>query len=132
MSSFKTLAMAAAVAKHQDIIVKNQFFGLIQKAYYSPTGSPLLALQYDYSTENGNRIKQVLSAQSSQLADAVTDAGLVAKAPMGPFRVEVCLSADRQFAAVQPFGYSDFEYRPLADVRFFKAHEAELIAQLFT
>ena len=40
----------------------------------------------------------------------------IEKAAMGPFRLEVCESADRHFLAVQPFGFSDFQYKPLADL----------------
>lgn len=131
MSSFKNMAMAVAVASHRDITVKKSFFGLIAKALYTPTDSPVLVLQYDYTTENGAHIKQVLSASDSQLEDAVKAAGKVEKAPMGPFRVEVCYSIDHQFAAVQPFGYSDFEYKPQADISFYEGPAAELIIKLF-
>lgn len=40
----------------------------------------------------------------------------IEKSAMGPFRLEVCVSADRHFLAVQPFGFSDFQYKPLADL----------------
>lgn len=122
--------MAAKVAAHQDIIVKKSCFGLVKKAFYTPTDSSILALQNDYSAENGDRIKQIINAPEGQLEAAVKAFGGIDHAPMGPFRVEVCLSADHQFAAVQAFGYSDFEYKPLADVRFFTGNEADIIGRL--
>ena len=131
MSSFKSLAMAKTVASHQEITIQKSFFGLVQKAVYNPTNSPILAYQYDYTTENGIRIKQVLNASAAQFEQAVEQAGQVNKAPVGPFRAEICLSADHRFAAVQLFGYNDFEYFPLLDVIYYEGQAAELIAKLF-
>lgn len=40
-------------------------------------------------------------------------------------------SDDNQFAALQLFSYSDFEYRPITDVVYYEGADAEIINTLF-
>ena len=122
MASFKSLEMADAVSSKSYIEVKKALFGLIQKAVYTPTQSPLKVIQQDYTTEAGDH---------SKLEAALQNAGIITPSATGPFRIEALVSADKQFAAVQTLGYSDFQYKPTSDVRFFEGKQAELIATLF-
>lgn len=131
MASFKSLEMADAVSSKSHIEVKKALFGLIQKAVYTPTQSPLKVIQQDYTTEAGDRLKRILNADDSKLEATLQNAGIISPSATGPFRIEALVSADKQFAAVQTLGYSDFQYKPTSDVRFFEGKQAELIATLF-
>ena len=118
MAKLTNMLMAEAISSNHHITIKKSFFGLLTKAVYEPTQSPIVAQQYDYTTENGDRIRRLLAK-----ADATTDIDTLLsqiegyeRAAMGPFRLELCYSADHHFLAVQQLGYSDFDYKPTADL----------------
>lgn len=48
----------------------------------------------------------------------------------GNYRLEACLSDDRQFCAIQLFRFADFSYRPLSDARFYEGNDVERVAKL--
>ena len=45
-------------------------------------------------------------------------------------RLELCLSDDRQFCAVQLLRFGDFQYKPVFEPRFYEGKDAEAVAQL--
>ena len=49
----------------------------------------------------------------------------------GNFRLEVCLSDDHQFCALQLFRFADFSYRPFYEPRFYEGTDVEYITKLF-
>ena len=46
------------------------------------------------------------------------------------FRLELCLSDDRQFCALQLFRFADFQYKPVFEPRFYEGKDAEAVALL--
>jgi len=48
----------------------------------------------------------------------------------GHFRLEFCLSDDHQFCALQLFRFSDFQYKPVFEPRFYEGKDAEYVTQL--
>lgn len=130
MPSIKNLEMAAAVSNHPHVAVKSAFFGLSTKAEYKPTHSAIRAIQQDYSADNGDLLRSLITSRSDQLAAFVSKHPHIDHVGMGPVRLEACLSDDNQFAALQLFSYSDFEYRPVTEARFFEGADAEIINTL--
>jgi hypothetical protein len=112
------MEMAEAIANNQHISIKKAFFGLQTKVVYEPTQSVVSTEQYDYTQGNGDRMRRILAKAdaNSNIDTLLSQIEGIEKAAMGPFRLEVCASADRHFLAVQPFGFSDFQYKPLADL----------------
>lgn len=131
MASFKNLEMAAAVSNHPHISVRSAFFGLSMKAEYKPTQSAICALQQDYSADNGDLLRSLVGCKGDQLVAFVSKHPRIVSVGMGPVRLEACLSDDNQFAALQLFSYSDFEYRPITDVVYYEGADAEIINTLF-
>ena len=76
-------------------------------------------------------MERVLKASPEELDDIVPDLG-IKPADMGNVRLEGCKSADRQFAALQLLRFSDFEYRPVTDVRFYEGRTAEIICAMLS
>lgn len=118
MAKITNMEMAEAIANNQHISIKKAFFGLQTKVVYEPTQSVVSTEQYDYTQENGDRMRRILAKAdaNSNIDTLLSQIEGIEKAAMGPFRLDVCVSADRHFLAVQPFGFSDFQYKPLADL----------------
>lgn len=131
MANFKKLEMAKVLSHDSRIVIRKSFFGFITTAVFAPTGSTLTIFQNDYTSEQGEVLKRLLACSSDNLEQFTKQVGIITPSPMGPARIEGCISADHQFAALQLFGYSDFEYRPLTEVKTYEGWEAELISTLF-
>ncbi len=131
MANIKSLQMAKELSADQRINIKRTFFGLSTTAVYTPTQSTMDAFRQDYTADESSSLKQLLACPDGQLENLIANYTGLTKATMGPTRLEAAISRDHQFAAVQLLGYSDFEYVPLTDVRFFEGHDAELISSLF-
>lgn len=128
MANINKLGMAKTISTDPRISVNKSFFGLCQTAVYNPTNSKLVAFINDYTAENGEKLKQLLRCPDDRLADLTKKLGPIEEATMGPSRLEGCMSQDHLFAALQLFGYSDFEYSPLTDVVIYEGIQAELIS----
>ncbi len=123
--------MAAAVSSYKHISIKKSLFGLIQKAIYTPTNSPVKALTYDYSPLEGEHLEDLLSLPLDEMAKKLVLQGKPKPAPIGHFRLEACISEDHQFCALQLFRYVDFKYVPAFEPRFYQDQEARMILKLF-
>ena len=79
---------------------------------------PSIGFKPSRPSENGDRMRRILAKADadSNIDTLLSQIEGIEKAAMGPFRLEVCVSVDRHFLAVQPFGFSDFQYKPLADL----------------
>ena len=131
MSKIKDLDMAFSLSTHTDVTINSSFFGLIEKAVYNPTGSRITAHTFDYSPFSGERLHQMLDGSIEQIEKVVAQGSYPEAVPIGNIRAEVCRSDDRQFVAILLLQFSDFEYKPLCEVKYFKGHDAELVSRLF-
>ena len=129
MSSIKSLDMAAAVSAYKHISIKKSLFST--KAFYTPSGSPVKAMLLEYSPPEGEKLERLLSMQLDKMVSEIEQKGKPATGANGNFRLEVCLSDDHQFCALQLFHFADFSYRPLFEPRFFEGEIVEYIAKLF-
>ena len=108
MSSIKNLEMAAALSAYQNIeIKKSLFFGT--KAVYTPTQSQAKAVILEYSPSEGERVARLLDMPLDKMAAEIQEKGKPVAGANGNFRLELCLSDDRQFCALQLFRFGDFQ-----------------------
>lgn len=121
--------MAAAVSSHKDITIKKSLFS--KKVIYTPTQSPVKAMILDYTPADGERLARLLDMPLDEMVADIQQKGTPKPVPIGHFRMEVCLSEDRQFCAIQLFRYVDFKNAPVTDARFYEGKDVELIATLF-
>lgn len=131
MTKIKHLDMAEAMSSNDDVTISNSFFGLVEKATYTPTGSRIKAQTYEYSADNGERLSLLLDLNSQLLDDKLNRGIMVRATPVGNIRAEVCRSDDRQFLAVNILRFENFEYSPLMPVRFYHGNDAEVASRLF-
>ena len=128
MSSIKSLEMAAAVSAYQNITIKKSLFST--KAIYTPTGSPVKAIALEYSPSEGENVQRLLDLPLDKMAADIEQKGKPQAGVNGNFRLEVCLSDDHQFCALQLFRFTDLSYHPLFEPRFYEGWDVEYIAKL--
>ena len=128
MSSIKNLEMAAALSAYQHIEIKKSLFST--KAIYTPTQSQAKAIILEYSPSEGERVARLLDMPLDKMAAEIQQKGKPVVGANGNFRLELCLSDDRQFCALQLFRFGDFQYKPVFDPRFYEGKDAEAVALL--
>ena len=128
MSSIKNLEMAAALSAYQHIEIKKSLFST--KAIYTPTQSRVKAVILEYSPTEGEHVTRLLDMPLDKMAAEIQQKGKPAAGANGNFRLELCLSDDRQFCAVHLLRFGDFKYKPVFEPRFYEGKDAEYITQL--
>ena len=132
MTKIKKLEMASVVSNEKDITVTESFFGLCEKAIYTPTGSRVKADTYEYSQNNGERLITLVDSGTEELENQLGRGVIIRATPVGHIRAEVCVSDDRQFLALNILRFSNFEYVPVGSPRLFRGHDAEVVSSLFS
>ena len=130
MSRFYSIGMAEAVSQHTDLEIKKSFFGLFKSVYYLPTHSKVQSYEFYYDRLAKDDLDTVLNVADDKLAESTKHVKL-SDVPNGNLKVELCLSQDRQFAAVRLYQFQNFLYRPLSEIRYFEGEVAQVIGNLF-
>ena len=130
MSRFYYVGMAEAVSRHTDLEIKKSFFGLFKSVYYIPTHSKVQSYEFYYDRLTKEDLEPILKVDDEKLAESTKHVKL-SSVPNGNLKVELCLSQDRQFAAVRLYQFQNFLYRPLSEIRYFEGEVALLVGNLF-
>ncbi len=120
--------MAAALSAYPYITIKKSLFST--KAVYSPTQSQIKVIILEYSSSEGERVERLLTMPLDKMAEDIVQKGKPSAGANGNFRLELCLSDDHQFCALQLFRFGDFLYNPVIEPRFYKGKDVEAIALL--
>ena len=128
MSSIKNLEMAAALSAYQHIEIKKSLFST--KAIYTPTQSQTKAIILEYTPSEGERVQRLLDMPLDEMAADIQQKGKPVTGANGHFRLELCLSDDHQFCALQLFRFGDFKYNPVFEPRFYEGTDAAYFTQL--
>ena len=120
--------MAAALSAYQHIEIKKSLFST--KAIYTPTQSQAKAIILEYTPSEGERVASLLDMPLDKMAADIQQKGKPSAGANGHYRLELCLSDDRQFCAVQLLRFGDFQYKPVFEPRFYEGKDAEAIALL--
>ena len=125
MANIKNLTMGSQLLSDPRITTVSTLFGLSSKAVYVPTGSKISSSVYEYSAQEEDKLKHLLP-----LADAARNVKTLKSHDIGNLRLEVCLSADHQFAAMQLFRYSNFVATPVTSLSVYEQADAATVAGL--
>ena len=128
MSSIKNLDMAAAVSAYKNITIKKSLFST--NVLYTPTGSTVKAMALEYSPSEGEKVQRLLDMPLDKMAADIEQKGKPKTGVNGNFRLEVCLSDDHQFCALQLFRFADLCYSSLYEPRFYEGTDVENITKL--
>ncbi len=130
MANIKKLEMGHTVSALPYISIEKSFLGLKQTIIYKPTNSEVQIAQYEYAADDGAVIQKLLNTKPSEAAALAAKVSMLDKTPMGNFRLDACVSADKQFVALQLFQYSNLMFHPATDVKVYQGDDAKLMASI--
>jgi hypothetical protein len=125
MKNISKMEMAKAVFGHPSIRVEKSFFGLKTKVTYTKTNSVVRGLHLEYSIDDGKKIDEFLSVEEGSLDDAVQRIGKLQTSDYGNYRLALCYSKDKRFAALQLYKYQNFSYDTDGKVWIYEGDDAE-------
>ena len=130
MANIKNLQMWNDICKDSRVSISKSFLGLRTTATYVPTQSVIDAHIFQYSPEEGRRLKDILETPMGKLEKAIGDFR-PKDISNGNYLLEVCLSHDGQFAALLLKQFSQMNYEPVTNTLFFEGDGAKAISKLF-
>ncbi len=130
MANYNKLQMAQALNDNSVLTVKSSLFGLKKRLVYIPTGSPVNVVKNNYHTEALAPLQRIIESGAKDLAAAVKAFKHQAQ-PIGNVQLDVCLSQDNNFVALQlhQFG-EEYAYHPVTAPAFFEGEQAQLVAKI--
>lgn len=131
MSRFNSIEMAKTVSSHAHISTQKTFFGLLTKAYYIPTGSTIRSYENYFRPELHDDLTALFTLKEEQMSHFISRLKGVKSVPNGNLRLDLCVSDDRQFVAIQLYQFQNFLYRPISEIRYFEGPLAEQVQDLF-
>ena len=130
MANIKNLQMWKDICADARIRISKSLFGLKAPAVYVPTQSVIDACTIEYTPQDGDRLRHILSASREDLAKAI-DGFRPKEVPNGNYMLEVGRSRDGQFVALLLQQFTRLSYEPVTDLLFFEGDDANIISQLF-
>jgi len=130
MPNIKNLEMVAAISATGCIAIRKSLFGLLQYAVYEPTQSKVKCIIQDYSPAEGDKLLRLLNMPIDKLQKELQTAAKPQKTEVGHYRLECCMSDDRQFCAMQLFRFVDFVYTPTTNLLTYRGSDVEVICQI--
>lgn len=123
--------MAKTVSHHSHVSIKKSFFGLCSTAYYTSTNSKIESFENQYSRETGDKIRPLFSLSDDKIIEQTKIIQSLKQQPNGNYRLDICISRDHKFLAMQLYHFENLMYRPVTEVRYFEGETAEAIETLF-
>ena len=120
-----------SVALHTYITRKSTFFGLINRLVYAPTDSRLNFTCRYYAPILREELKELFALGGQVLEKRLAKMNRFEQAVNGNLLVECCISADKEFAALQLKHFEQIDYQPISDVRFLQGESAMQAAKIF-
>ena len=120
-----------SVALQSYIIRKSTFFGLINRLVYAPTDSRLNFTCRYYAPILREELKELFALGGQVLEKRLAKMNRFEQAVNGNLLVECCVSADKEFAALQLKHFEQIDYQPISEVRFLQGEPAMQAAKIF-
>ncbi len=120
-----------SVALQSYITRKSTFFGLINRLVYAPTDSRLNFTCRYYAPILREELKELFALGGQVLEKRLAKMNRFEQAVNGNLLVECCVSADKEFAALQLKHFEQIDYQPISEVRFLQGESAMQAAKIF-
>lgn len=120
-----------SVALQSYITRKSSFFGLINRLVYAPTDSRLNFTCRYYAPILREELKELFALGGQVLEKRLAKMHRFEQAVNGNLLVECCVSADKEFAALQLKHFEQIDYQPISEVRFLQGESAMQAAKIF-
>ena len=122
--------MAAAFKVLPQVEIKKCFFGLSTSMTYQKTNSKIHIIQNEYDASNCKLLEDTLLTSPEKLVEVGVSAKDIKKSSIGNYRLDICLSDDKQFLATQLLRFVNFNYVEITDMKVFEGKAAEIIAEI--
>ena len=122
--------MAETISNNPNIKISKGFLGMGSKAIYTPTNSKLNAVINYYSAEDAQAFVKLINAAETEVASQAKKMTSPTKLSISNYRLEACVTDDKQFVAIQVLSYADFRNTPICDLKYFEGEAAQAIAAL--
>ena len=129
MAKIKHLEMAETIYNNPNIKISKGFIGIGRKATYTPTNSKLNAVINYYKAEDAQAFVRLINTETEVVSKAKKMTP-TAKLSISNYRLEACVTDDKQFVAIQVLSYADFRNTPICDIKYFEGEAAQAIAAL--
>ena len=120
-----------SVALQSYITRKSTLFGLINRLVYAPTDSRLNFTSRYYAPILREELKELFALGGQVLENRLAKMNRFEQAVNGNLLVECCVSADKEFAALQLKHFEQIDYQPISEVRFLQGESAMQAAKIF-
>ena len=120
-----------SVALQSYITRRSTFFGLINRLVYAPTDSRLNFTYRYYAPILREELKELFALGGQVLEKRLAKKNRFEQAVNGNLLVECCVSADKEFAALQLKHFEQIDYQPISEVRFLQGESAMQAAKIF-
>ena len=120
-----------SVALQPYITRKSTFFGLINRFVYAPTDSRLNFTSRYYAPILREELKELFALGDQVLEKRLAKMNRFEQAMNGNLLVECCVSADKEFVALQLKHFEQIDYQPISEVRFLQGDAAKHAAIVF-
>lgn len=120
-----------SVALQTYITRKSSFFGLINRLVYAPTDSRLNFTCRYYAPILREELKELFALGDQVLEKRLAKMNRFEQSVNGNLLVECCVSADKEFAALQLKHFEQIDYQPISEVRFLQGESAMQAAKIF-
>lgn len=120
-----------SVALQPYITRKSTFFGLFNRLVYTPTDSRLNFTNRYYAPILREELKELFALGDQVLEKRLAKMNRFEQAMNGNLLVECCVSADKQFVALQLKHFEQIDYQPISEVRFLQGDAAKHAAIVF-
>ena len=120
-----------SVALQTYITRKSSFFGLINRLVYAPTDSRLNFTCRYYAPILREELKELFALGGQVLEKRLAKTNRFEQSVNGNLLVECCVSADKEFAALQLKHFEQIDYQPISEVRFLQGESAMQAAKIF-
>ena len=122
--------MANALLAHEKLSVKSILFGLKKRLVYIHTGSQVKVIRDNYHADAVNQLQRIIESDDKGLAAAVKSFR-AKKQPIGNVELDICLSEDKNFVALQLLRFGDeYAYHPITEPAFFEGEQAQLVSSI--
>lgn len=119
MSKFHTIEIADLVALHPHVEI-SKFLGFFEHVFYQPTHSNIESYRNYYAKTDANTLADIAEAEHpTQLMEQVSE---MHTSTSNDYRLDLCMSADHQFAAFQVFARKQDAYVPYSKLCFLEGN----------
>ena len=125
------MKMGEAVASHPNISVKTSWFGLKKDFVYTPTGNKLKGYEMSIKSDGCRIANNLITAKTEHDLDTMIEKKeRLIDNPNGNERMDIVLSADRQFVALQLFRYENYLFVEVGEPKFFEGEDAMKVTKI--